>query len=69
MSSHATDDTSDSASFQIELGNLVGIVAEDDELLIERRSPGLSIKSWDKGVTGRNTDGLERAFMRAMSKR
>ena len=69
MSGHATNDTSDSTGFQIELGNLVGIVAEDGERLIERRAPGLSIESWDKGVTGRNADGLERAFMKPLSKR
>jgi hypothetical protein len=63
VSGHAANDASDSAGFQIELGGLVGIVAIDDEQLIERRSLGLS-KSQDKGVTGRNADGLERAFMK-----
>jgi hypothetical protein len=65
---HAADDTSDSTTFQIELGILIGIVAVNDERLIDRRSPGLSIESWDKGVTGRDADGLERAFMRVISK-
>lgn len=68
MSGHAADDTSDSTGFQVELGNLVRIVAIDDELFIERRSPGLSIESWNKGITRRNADSLERAFMRTISK-
>ena len=59
---HATDDTSNRAGLQIELGNLVRIVAVDDEGLIDRKGPGLSIESWNEGVTGWDADGLERAF-------
>jgi hypothetical protein len=62
VSGHAADDTSDSARFQIELGFLIGIMAVDDELLVDSRGPGLSIESRNEGVTGRNADGLERAL-------